>query len=305
MNSQTNSDKRIKSFIGEIMNIEAIKESIETLRSLSANRDPQTNEKLDLEFRLDDKDVKKNLITTIGFLELLIDNYLEKIKIKPINAGKKWEEEEDNALTSQFDYLKNRLGENSEDIIYKLSESHRRSERAIAYRLKLLGKIDEVPFEYTVNKYDNLNTEINKSEVEINKTEIKNSKKSESSLDPITISTSDFQTHIQSLLTDIQSTVDEGPGLYYEMSPNNWHQLHSHSFDKEKIKSARKELQYSMIAWLDSQKLVNDEVENIIIKDLKREIYKNDSALIQVSEIALLAKSSEILLKLRECHSQF
>ena len=159
------------------MNIEAIKESIETLRSLSANRDPQTNEELDLAFRLDGKDVKKNLITTIGFLELLIDNYLEKIKIKPINAGKKWEEEEDNALAAQFDYSKNRLGENLEDIIYKLSESHRRSERAIAYRLKLLGKIDEVPFEYTVNKYDNVNTEFNKSEVKINKTEIKNSKK--------------------------------------------------------------------------------------------------------------------------------
>jgi len=305
MNSLANSDERTKSFIGKIMNIEAIKESIETLRSLSANRDPQTNEELDLAFRLDGKDVKKNLITTIGFLELLIDNYLEKIKIKPINAGKKWEEEEDNALAAQFDYSKNRLGENLEDIIYKLSESHRRSERGIAYRLKLLGKIDEVPFEYTVNNYDNVNTEFNKSEVKINKTEIKNSKKPDSSLNAITISTSDFQTHIQSLLTDIQSKVDEGPGLYYEMSPNNWHQLHSHFFDKEKIKSARKELQYSMIAWLDSQKLVNDEIENIVIDELKREIYKNDSALIQVSEIALLAKSSETLTKLRECYSQF
>ena len=60
-----------------------------------------------------------------------------------------------------------------------------------------------------------------------------------------------------------------------------------------------------MIAWLDSQKLVNDEIENIVIDELKREIYKNDSALIQVSEIALLAKSSETLTKLRECYSQF
>ena len=72
------------------MNIDAIKESIETLKSLYANRNPQTNEIMNLSFRLKDREVKKKLKSTISVLESLMDNYLESIKNKPINAGKKW-----------------------------------------------------------------------------------------------------------------------------------------------------------------------------------------------------------------------
>lgn len=296
------------------MNIEAIKNSIETLNSLSANQDPKTNETLNLAFRLNDIDAKKNIMATVGILESLLDRYLDSIKNTPMNAGKKWEEEEDNSLIRQFDYSTNKLGENLELTIEKLSEFHKRSERAIAYRLKLLEEIVEVPNKYTINSYNRENTENTEnrfSEVSKNQTESsikdkKNDRKREDNpLDAIIINESDFQTHIRSLLADLHSNIDEGPGQYYEMSPNNWHKLHGHFFDKDKIRSARKELQYSITAWLDSNKSVDQKKENFIIDDLKIEIYGNDLALVQVAEISLLATNSEISLKLRECHSQF
>jgi hypothetical protein len=286
------------------MNIDAIKESIETLKSLYANRNPQTNEIMNLSFRLKDREVKKKLKSTISVLESLMDNYLESIKNKPINAGKKWEEEEDNSLIRQFDYSKNILNESLENNIDKLSGFHKRSERAIAYRLKLLKKIEEVPKNYSILSSNHENGEINSTKIVINENEstVANIDKT---YDARVLNISDFHTHIRSLLADMQSSVDEGPGQNYEMSPNNWHKLHGHFFDKDKIRSARKELQYSMIAWLNSKKSVDKESENIIIDDLKIEIYESDLALIQVSQISLLDKDSAIFPRLRECHSQF
>ena len=52
------------------MNIDAINESIETLKSLYANRNPQTNEIMNLSFRLKDREVKKKLKSRV-----IDDNY--------------------------------------------------------------------------------------------------------------------------------------------------------------------------------------------------------------------------------------
>lgn len=110
-----------------------IKKAIEIITLLTDGIDPQTGEVFPQESTYQNPDTVRALFLAVKGLEIM-DIRDKRQKKLPENAGKGWDEQEEELLVNAFDNGKT---------INELAEQHKRTNSSIKARLIKVGKMEE------------------------------------------------------------------------------------------------------------------------------------------------------------------